>query len=101
MKAIILIMILFGVVLIIAGGTMSFFGFWVADFNPVLLMTGVLTFMSGVGLLIVSVHWTKNREIEEKKDKNDNSFKILRERYAKEEITKEEFEQKKKDLENS
>ncbi len=64
MKAIILIMILFGVVLIIAGCTMSFFGFWSADFNPILVMTGGLTFMSGVGLLIVSVHWIKNRKFE-------------------------------------
>ena len=69
MKAIILIMILFGVVLIIAGGTISFLGFWVDDFNPVLVMTGGLTFMSGVGLLIVSRHWIKNRMFEEKKDK--------------------------------
>ncbi len=73
MKAIILIMILFGVVLIIAGGTISFFGFWVDDFNPILVMTGGLTFMSGVGLLIVSVHWTKNREIEEKQDEKNES----------------------------
>ena len=64
MKAIILIMILFGVVLIIDGCTMSFFGFWNADFNPILIMTGGLTFMSGVGLLIVSVHWIKNRKFE-------------------------------------
>lgn len=69
MKAIILIMILFGVVLTIAGGTISFLGFWVDDFNPVLVMTGGLTFMSGVGLLIVSRHWIKNRMFEEKKDK--------------------------------
>ncbi len=69
MKAIILIMILFGVVLTIAGGTMSFYGFWVDDYNPVLVMTGGLTFMSGVGLLIVSVHWIKNRMFEEKKEK--------------------------------
>jgi len=69
MKAIILIMILFGVVLTIAGGTISFFGFWNADFNPILVMTGGLTFMSGVGLLIVSRHWIKNRMFEEKKDK--------------------------------
>jgi len=68
MRAITLIMILFGLVLIIAGCTMSFFGIWNADFNPLLLMTGGLTFMSGVGLLIVSIHWIKNRKIEEKKD---------------------------------
>jgi len=73
MKAIILIMILFGVVLIIAGGTISFFGFWVDDFNPILAMTGGLTFMSGFGLLIVSIHWTKNREIEEKQDEKNES----------------------------
>lgn len=69
MKAIILIMILFGVVLTIAGSIMSFFGYWVDDFNAVLVMTGGLTFMSGVGLLIVSVHWIKNRMFEEKKEK--------------------------------
>ena len=69
MRAITLIMILFGLVLIIAGCTMLFFGIWNADFNPLLLMmTGGLTFMSGVGLLIVSIHWIKNRKIEEKKD---------------------------------
>jgi len=73
MKAIILIMILFGVVLIIAGGTISFFGFWVDDFNPVLVMTGGLTLMSGVGLLIVSVHWIKNRKFEEKLDEKNES----------------------------
>ena len=64
MKAIIIIMIIFGVVLTIAGCTMSFFGFWNADFNPILVMAGGLTFMSGVGLLIVSVHWIKNRMFE-------------------------------------
>ena len=73
MKAIILIMILFSVVLTIAGGTISFYGFWVDDFNPVLIMTGGLTSMSGVGLLIVSVHWIKNREIEEKLDEKNES----------------------------
>lgn len=73
MKAIILIMILFGVVLTIAGGTISFYGFWVDDFNPVLVMTGGLTFMSGVGLLIVSVHWIKNRMFEEKLDEKNES----------------------------
>jgi len=64
MKAIILIMIIFGVVLTIAGCTMSFFGFWNADLDLILVMTGGLTFMSGVGILIVSVHWIKNRMFE-------------------------------------
>jgi len=73
MKAIILIMILFGVVLTIAGGTISFFGFWVDDFNPVLIMAGGLTLMSGVGFLIVSVHWIKNRMFEEKLDEKNES----------------------------
>jgi len=73
MKAIILIMILFGVVLTIAGSTISFYGFWVDDFNPVMVMTGGLTFMSGVGLLIVSIHWIKNRKFEEKLDEKNES----------------------------
>jgi len=73
MKAIIIIMILFGVVLTIAGGTISFYGFWVDDFIPVLIMTGGLTFMLGIGLLIVSVHWIKNRKFEEKLDEKNES----------------------------
>lgn len=43
--------------------------------------------------------WTSSEKMDER-DKEDSAVRILRERFAKGEITREEYEQKRKDMEN-
>jgi len=62
----------------------------------ILIIVGAVT--GGTKELIYNVDTGKT---DYRSEEEDDSLKILKERYAKGEITKEEFEQKKKDLENS
>ena len=108
MRAIILIMIIFGVLLSIIGSFLLAWGYTVSSisgFND-WLRIGASSFLIGVGLLVLSVPWLrtpKEEEVKEKllEDDEDKAIEILKQRYAKGEIAKEEFEQMKKDLENS
>ncbi len=48
-------------------------------------------------VFVVLIKWLL-RQVSDKKEKNQPSLEILKERYARGEINKEEFEEKKKDL---
>ena len=75
--------------------------------NRMFLWGAVALGIVGIGLLvggaaIPSKSKTQTQEVKKEEPKPDEtSIEILKERYAKGEITKEEFENMKKDLENS
>ena len=64
--------------------------------------TGIGGFMMWAGFIVVLVLFyiiLKNSNIMEGSNRNESPLEILKKRYAKGEITKEQFEQMKKELE--
>jgi len=99
MRALILIMIIFGVIFVLVGLPMLIWGNFVGGFND-WIKTGIPIFFIGLLLLAGSVVLSRKPKKEAMEEEND-SMEILKQRYAKGEISKEEFENMKKDLENS
>ena len=86
-----------------------YYGYGNFPLGGILGMILMIIFWILIVVLIIAIirriaygpHWEKRygrRYWEDKDDESDSAMRILKERYAKGEINKDEFEQKKKDL---
>ncbi len=77
----------------------SYIGGWVFLFlSPLLMCTGIIDYLASRKYLTVEEAVEKVRQYEQISE-DENAMKILKVRYVKNEITKEEYEQMKKDIE--
>ncbi|MBI2219080.1 MAG: SHOCT domain-containing protein [Candidatus Rokubacteria bacterium] len=74
-------------------------GWWMWGAGGVVMMLMMLTFWGLVITgLVLGVRWLARQGREERPDRSDRALDILRERYARGEIDKEEFEARRRDL---
>ena len=86
--------IFFGIVTLVTGLSLSGFSLTRDPFLPAIFYSGIALIGIGISLIIVY-------KSDKKKSNQSSSFNILKERYAKGEITIEELDKMKKDLDNS
>ena len=87
--------LIFGIIVLLIGLPLSLIALTSDPFLSGLFYTGLV--LIGIGIFLIKKYdWDKKKS--RLKLRNESAIDILRERYAKGEITKEEFEKMKKDL---
>ena len=74
--------------------------YFYGGFNPFFIIS-ITAIISGLIFVVAGVteNYEEKKNIDKNSDKSNNPIEVLNMRYAKGEITKKEFEEKKKDLE--
>jgi putative membrane protein len=72
---------------------------WMWSAGGIVMMLGMLLFWAAIiTAIVVGIRWLVRQERSGWRDREDRAMQILRERYARGDISREEFEQRKRDL---